>query len=36
VPRTDTVGAPLVPTTRTTQGGTGVMGGTGPPATPRQ
>jgi penicillin-binding protein 1A len=36
VPRTDTVGAPLVPTTRTTQGGTGVMGGSGPPATPRQ
>jgi penicillin-binding protein 1A len=36
VPRTDTVGAPLVPTSRTTQGGTGVMGGSGPPASPRQ
>ena len=36
VPRTDTVGAPLVPTTRTTQGGSGVMGGSGPTATPRQ
>ena len=36
VPRADTVGAPLVPTTRTTQGGTGVMGGSGPTATPRQ
>ncbi len=35
VPRTDTVGAPLVPT-RTTQGATGVMGGNGPTATPRQ
>jgi penicillin-binding protein 1A len=36
VPRTDTVGAPLVPTTRTTQGGSGVMGGSGPTSNPRQ
>jgi penicillin-binding protein 1A len=32
VPRTDTVGAPLVPTRSTQGAATGVMGGTGPPA----
>jgi hypothetical protein len=36
VPQADTIGAPLAPAQSTRGGSSGVMGGSGPPATPQR
>jgi hypothetical protein len=36
VPQADTIGAPLAPVQSRQGGGSGVMGGTGPPTTPQR